>query len=65
MNSISEYFGNGHRSSATILSSLSATSRTSSIAGSTRSCTYAAHLAGVESSSFSLRFASSSFSSSK
>ncbi len=37
MNSISEYFGNGHRSSATIRSSVSAIARTPSIAGSTSS----------------------------
>ena len=36
MNSISEYFGSGHRSSATSFSSRSATSRTSSIAGDHR-----------------------------
>ena len=35
MNSISEYFGSGQRSSATSFSSRSATSRTSSIAGIT------------------------------
>ena len=40
MNSISEYFGSGHRSSATIRSSLSATSRTASIAGMTLSRMY-------------------------
>lgn len=37
MNRISEYFGNGQRSSATIFSSWSATSRTPSIAGITLS----------------------------
>ena len=35
MNSISEYFGSGHKSSATSFSKRSATSRTSSIAGMT------------------------------
>src|SRR3954470_13850838 len=37
MNSISEYFGSGHRSSATMRSRRSATSRTASIAGITLS----------------------------
>src|SRR5262249_43987096 len=37
MNSISEYFGSGHRSSATTCSSLSPTSRTPAIAGMTLS----------------------------
>ena len=37
MNSISEYFGSGHRSSATTFSSLSATSRTEAIAASCES----------------------------
>ena len=37
MNRISEYFGSGHRSSATTFSSLSAASRTSAIAGTTES----------------------------
>ncbi len=40
MKSISEYFGSGHRSSATMRSSLSATSRTASIAGITVSRMY-------------------------
>ena len=38
MNRISEYLGSGHRSSATTFSSLSATTRTSAIAGNTLSC---------------------------
>ena len=47
MNRISEYFGSGQRSSATIRSSLSATSRTASIAGMTVSATYLARVEHV------------------
>src|SRR5215213_1337867 len=60
MNSTSLYFGSGHRSSATIFSSLSATSRTLSIAGITLSRMKTAHTAGVESSWLSGRLMSSS-----
>ena len=40
MKRISEYFGSGQRSSGTIRSSRSATSRVAAIAGSTSFCTY-------------------------
>ena len=57
MKSISEYFGNGHRSSATRPSSLSAVSRVLSIAGITLSRMYSASLspsaAGWEALAFS------------
>ena len=59
MKRISEYFGSGQRSSGTIRSSLSATSRTADMASMTVVWTY---LAAPMSESFSgwLRFASSS-----
>jgi hypothetical protein len=60
INSTSLYFGSGHRSSATIFSSLSATSRAAFIAGITLSRMKTAHAAGGSSSWFSLRLTASS-----